>query len=480
MPISTRSCLVFAMAVVCGLGHATEDLPRSGDSAGEGQTEPIEAEHGRDGERAAEGKGEPGEGQDVVEGEVTESEVYVSSVDGDNTNDGTMSSPWRTIAYAQRRIAATPLKPITVNLAPGEYNEQVFMPKHTRLVGTKENDPSGVVIRPPLEALEELNYAVLAEEDTELRNLSIRLDVDSPPDVVLLRINDVNMTVRDVFMSGGDVAGSVGVSILREGSSDSLVTHSRIERVDFGVRAIETNANITQNAFRNIRFDGVFVRDPSPEADGGTLLLGVATRVDTGHNTFVNVEEKLVRNLGVNEVKAEMNDWGICCYEEILGKMDGKVDFVPYGPHYHFSASLVCVLVDENESPINTATVHITPAVSSPVTANVDGVYVFPALQEGTYTVSATAPDYASAERTVTLIGGQDKTIKLVLKRTDGAEGESSTGEAEQSPGEGESNEPAGCFASESKRAGLPAAPDLFVAALSLLALAWAAARRPS
>ncbi len=114
-----------------------------GDSGDEGEGEPVE--------------GEASEGQGHDEGEVTRENVHVSSADGDNGNDGSASHPWRSIAYAHERIAATSFKPITVNLAPGEYNEQVFMPKHTRLAGTKENDPSGVIIRPPVEALDVRN-----------------------------------------------------------------------------------------------------------------------------------------------------------------------------------------------------------------------------------------------------------------------------------------------------------------------------------
>ncbi len=458
-----------------GEGPTDGEPSGEGDPGSEGQVGPVEAESGPEGEGEP-GEGEPSEGDGPAsegEGLVTRDDVYVSSADGDNGNDGTISRPWRTIAYAIRQIQATSFKPITINLAPGEeYTEQVFLPKHTRLVGTKENDPSGVVIRPPVDALDKQNYAVIAEENTELKNLSIRLDVDSPPDVVLLRINDVNMTVRNVFMSGGDVAGSVGVSILKEGSSDSLVTHSWIERVDFGVRAVETNANITQNAFRNIRFDGVFIRPPDKsarKADDGTLRLGDAEDADTGYNTFENVEEKLVRNQDLNEAKAEANDWGVYRYEDIEAKMGGEVDFVPFLKEGILSASLACILVDKNEAPVDTATVQITPVAMSPVTQNTDGVYLFPALSEGAYTLKATAPGYADASQTVNLGGAEVKTITMVLEGT-GGEGEA--------PEEGESTQPAGCFASKNARAGLPTAPDLFVAALSLLVLAWAGARR--
>jgi hypothetical protein len=63
-------------------------------------------------------------------------------------------------------------------------------------------------------------------------------------------------------------------------------------------------------------------------------------------------------------------------------------------------------LIDESEQPIEDGEVFVTP-IGFDIDDNTDGIYAIPGLPDGTYTVTASAPNFDSAQRVIQLSGGE-------------------------------------------------------------------------
>ncbi len=90
------------------------------------------------------------------------------------------------------------------------------------------------------------------------------------------------------------------------------------------------------------------------------------------------------------------------------------------------SGSILCTVWDANSptrDPVLTATALLQP-FGLRVSEGIDGVYAFIALPSGAYTVTLTAPGYASVSRTANLSVGQTANLSFPLQApTEGGEG---------------------------------------------------------
>ena len=81
-------------------------------------------------------------------------------------------------------------------------------------------------------------------------------------------------------------------------------------------------------------------------------------------------------------------------------------------------ASIGGLVVDSlTGAPIPNATVVLSPG-GLRTTTDVTGAFTFPAVDPGTYTVSASAPTYATATQNVTVAGGQKASVTIKLSHS--------------------------------------------------------------
>jgi len=95
--------------------------------------------------------------------------------------------------------------------------------------------------------------------------------------------------------------------------------------------------------------------------------------------------------------------------------------------------------------------VQIIPSAYAEVTLNSNGVYTFPAISSGTYTLNVSAPDFVSASKVVLLADGELASVIVPLSKTE--------------------TPPQGCCRNENPAKLSGSAGDLLLGVLSLLAL---------
>ncbi len=265
-------------------------------------------------------------------------EVYVGGVLGsDTTGDGAAGNPWQTIDYALSQVEGTASFGVTIHLAGGVYEEQVQMNPWENLVGAAGDDPAATEIR------FEGDYVIKAAQGASLADLTI-VNTQVIGDVVLLdsQRTALNM-VSKVFFDGSYNASSWGLVITETGAAEPQILDCTFYNLGGGILAINTGAVIGQNTFDLIRFDAI-VRptqkiawqlgldfSTSKEGEERVPVLGDATGLKGGFNTFRNISGYSVNNWSPVEIKAENNYWGT---DDPVGNSAelffGKVDFEPY------------------------------------------------------------------------------------------------------------------------------------------------------
>lgn len=392
--------------------------------------------------------------------------VYVSANNGSNaTGDGSEDNPWRTIGFAMTQVApcASEERRITIQLSPGDYEEMVTLREDVVIAGADPEDPSATRINPKTDpargGLSADDSVVLATDgisgNNGLRNLTIELESGAPQGIALLKVLGVSVRVRNVVFNGMNRPGSIAADISSPGSSTSIFENCVFTRVENGVFAVNTAANVTRSRFEDIQGTAVFVRPPDgvSEEDALNPLLGDQDNVQgTGLNTFVmdtiNGGSGLIIDTGVtsadsnaNALLAHSNNWeGAPTREAIVARVSANVqiDSRIGGGGVLTTTLVVEVVSDATNEPVENATVSVANVGEE--TVNVDGVYVFPGLQGGEYQVSATAigfeegRDVVSASDTIEsltlalelLMGGPDSSddiAQFLLERFSVADG---------------------------------------------------------
>jgi len=350
------------------------------------------------------------------------SERFVDAANGsDATGNGSTGAPWASIGFALRQVVddATEEDPIRLRISEGIYQERVEMEPNVILLGRDPNNQATTIIRPTPNQLASSNVAVEGAENTVVQDLSIELPLAAPNGATVVRANDVKMVLQNLVIDGRNVAASVGVSLINTGSSDSVMVRCTVRNLDQGVRSLESRANVTRNLFENIRFDAVFVSDPSKGMSTETPVLGDNTAMaQTGLNRFENIDDKFVRGIFSEPTMAELNDWeGLQSIPAIADKLSGDVEIEPIlGLSDLAQTILVDVRDGASQAPIENATVGINPIVLANVSENVMGIYTFMGVSPpGEYTIRVSAPDYATKTASVLVDGLETKTVVIQL-----------------------------------------------------------------
>jgi len=324
-------------------------------------------------------------------------DIYVAPDGDDAEGDGSQANPVATIARAMELAAphATAENFVTIHLAPNAtYAEAVVFVPHVGLRGMEPDSRENTRILPPAEALQ--GAAVVAAESTDLRNVTIELPPDAPEGTVLVQIAGVRMVLQRAALDGGGAPGAIGIDASGPGSSESLVSHSIIERVHIGLRTEDSGLNVTRNAFRDVALHAVIVQAPEWKSSGevpATPLLGDFARMEeTGVNTFRNIGGLFVQNQTDVEVQAQVNNWGPTEEEEVAARMEGSVNFEPILKGPVLGSSIFVTVVDaETGAAINNATVSLEPPSLPPLSAGTNGLYAFTPVSDGSYTINVAA-----------------------------------------------------------------------------------------
>ena len=365
---------------------------------------------------------EPGDGPPVL---------FVKKGAGEGT--GTEEDPFTSIARAMAEAAtyATDDYVVTVQLSAETYTEAVAFAPHVALRGADPSDRGATVIEPALAQVQANgDRAILAAENTVLANLTVVLQLTDVSDFRLLSIDGVKMSVFNVAFDGSNLQGTVGISIINLGSSATVVQDCLIRQCEYGVRALETGARITRTRFETIQEDALFVQRPSDdkgeEADVVPNMGDSSDLEETGQNSFDadSIGGAFINNLNESAtIVAEGNEWGFDEFGQINPRMagPGKVDFLPFrlSSNAGILTFTLAVLLKDGETslPILTGTVSVVGTPPRSVSDNDDGVYVFPALPQGDYTVNGAMAGFQTASESVTDPGFIEE-LEISLTRT--------------------------------------------------------------
>jgi hypothetical protein len=359
----------------------------------------------------------------IVVRHVPNADVFVSPAGNDDNLEGTSSVPWRTITFAVDLVAsfATADHPITVNLLPGTYTEQVILAPYVHIKGADPLDPAQTVI----EFFDNGNaqdpnrfVVVVGAEGSELRDLVVTL----PPDKIgsnatLLRIENVSMTVDNVVMDGKAGPNSTSVAVLGALSTASIIRNSVVQNVNIGISINNSGVKIARNLFETIDSDAVIIE--LPDVNGSDLpltpLLGTADDLSSGLNRFRAIGGKYVRSQSPSVTFAQNNDWGVYTAEEIeaqLATTSGPIAAsINYDPWIGKALIPGCVVVDMWDSVSH---VRIPDSKSPSVSLRdiggepelrdtISQLWIFTGLPLGVYTAVGNATDYVTSSSTKTL-----------------------------------------------------------------------------
>ena len=123
-----------------------------------------------------------------------------------------------------------------------------------------------------------------------------------------------------------------------------------------------------------------------------------------------------------------------------------------------------------SQSPITNATIHLSPSGLADITRGQKGIYAYPAIPDGTYTVTASAPGFESNSVGVYVRSGQLESVVIPLAAT-GGEGEGEGASEGEGEGEGEGQKNSGCSCGPDEAGPLFAPGDVALAALLIGAL---------
>ncbi len=339
-------------------------------------------------------------------------DVYVDVEGGnDATGTGTSGNPWASIGKAMAAVSSySPLKPVTIHLKAGIYNEPVVFAQNVTLIGADAAAPEATVIQ-HFDIGDAEHIVVTAARDTRLQDCTLTFPGAHAAEVVLLRINGVVMEVSNVVFDGRFNQSATGILVFGENSSNSVIRDSVLMRMRDGIWAVDSGINVTRNVFDQITNDAVFVLLPeSKQGEAGlTPLLGSTGAVDSsGFNQFGEIEGLFIRNANPAQTVAEFNDWGLYSDADIKAKTLGDVDYDPWINSLLPGTTIVQVV----ETPSgNTIPPSANPAVTlepGNIAATYDessGLF-WAVVNDGTYTVSATADGYLQGTETVTIASG--------------------------------------------------------------------------
>ncbi len=331
--------------------------------------------------------------------------VFIVSVltGSDGTGDGTRNRPWETInfAIAQAAIAASAAEPARVIVLGGVYQEDVTMAANVNVSGEPLVAPGGT-LQPVLQG------TIVGADNADLASLTVE---GITGDELLLDLSGggagLNTTISNVNLRGG------GTGIASNGlrGSETVIEGCRLSDLKVGLDIGGAIPVLRRSIFGDIsapegeEVAGVIVRETTLDVPTDATL-GDVTDPAVGFNQFnINtIAGPAVINERVTLLKVEGNDWKSNDAGTIGDSLEGPTDFEPFlgAGASVLAGSLFCTVIDgTTQERITDATISLLPTAFAPVTDNLDGVYAFPALSDGTYQVITNVEGFDSDTKTI-------------------------------------------------------------------------------
>ena len=328
---------------------------------------------------------------------------YISAVYGsDDPDNGTEADPWLTISYALGQVSPTVNSPVTLLALEGTYVETVVLKPGIHLVGEDADKTK-------------INGFVVGAEQCVLRDLGIIEPNAGTGNGALLRMNSVAMRLRDVTLLGNTTSMSKGIMAQGPNPAASIITDCLFDRLQSGIEVYGGIPAIRRCLFTNISGNAIVLHAVAgKDGDGGSL--GDTTDANSGWNAFRNIDGYVIVNDRPEPLKMENNSWpgpdGTDTDDPLVieSKISGGSGGVDYDPPLAkgssiVPASIICTVWDkESLAPITNGAVQL--GTFAPVTENTDGVYTFVCVPGGTYNVTASATNYDSKSKSVTVSEG--------------------------------------------------------------------------
>lgn len=355
--------------------------------------------------------------------------------DGDNaTGDGSLEMPWATIAFALTQVTGSTEVPARVVVLCGVHEGDLTLTPFVTIEGAPEGDV-------------QILGTIQGAQGASLRNVLVM----NPDPGELLSISDATMTVREVTFVATTGLTATGIRV--ENGGATVIDNCIFDGLAVGIEITGALPFVRRCMFDGCTEAGILVHGLPEKARAKSL--GDQTDARTGWNTFRNSENFNVVNEGNESLTLEFNDWGTTDTNAIDAAISGDADFEPFlavGQGI-LAASLFCTVLDAaTQVRIDNATVSLAPGSYVPVTENVEGVYPFPALPGGSYTVAAQADGYDNRTVQVTLADAELLSLTITLGEEDNPE------------------PPAGCACDEGTK-GSPRAGDFLPAMAAMLGM---------
>jgi len=355
-------------------------------------------------------------------------DLYVSALEGsDELGNGSDSSPWATIGFAMGIVGdgATQEHPITIHVEEGTYDEPVVFAPNVSIVGAGQD----LTTIQYYESFDPEHIVVTAAENTGIEHCTVTVPGYPGDNFTLIRIDDVAMTVENCILNGQLVPGSIGVFVSGWNSSMSAILNNNVERLEYGVYAVDTEANIGQNNYTSITGVGLFVSEPVGKSNGQALvpIFGSAdTLGSAGLNCFRDfLGTWYIQNASQTPVKAQYNDWGAYDLEEISDKMAGLVEFEPFiGIESADTSGVIVAVLDMVTEQLVSASRQPTALLDElSLAGTVDpntGLLVIQDVPSGTWTITAGASGYMSESTDIEVAENQTTAAILYVESYSG------------------------------------------------------------
>lgn len=360
---------------------------------------------------------------------------YVSTLGNDN-NPGTLNSPRATIAITLANISTninTKQNKQSIVLFPGDYYENVELSENVILIGiTAHGENNRAVIHGNIKGA---NNAKIFNIDVKPRAVSTVLipakaSIENPS--ILLNCGNTAMHIRDVRFIG--TGSETGIYVEGGNPYNTIIERCLFQDLSISILIADSIPIIRKCVFKSTLTTksntqvGIYIEDNSGSSNPSNSL-GDINNPNTGWNTFNLSGGKAIVSERTDEIKAHNNDWGTEDSGEISNQVQGNLDTQYYlgTGKAMIASSLACAVWNaNNREPVLNATVTLSPPIYPPLTQNTEGVYTFPSIPSGTYTVTITAPNFDMRQIVTNVPEGELKSESIALKPTATLEGEGS------------------------------------------------------
>lgn len=347
---------------------------------------------------------------------------FVSPEGNDASGDGSRSAPWQTIRAAVDALEKlyphnTANDKINLVLAAGEYETDVQLFPGLGIAGASR--PESVVV---------------GRIDLEAGSLLYNLTVREPkvakgelPSARLVRMDAGPVTVRGVDFLGDTPHAATGIRVEGDEQTINFIIDCSFIDLREGIDVRGSLPRVTRCVFDKIKENGIVFRQRVTPGASDANSFGDVSDPYSGFNVFKEVGGFAAFNERGETIRMQNNDWGISDPELIPRLVSGNAVVPPIlAPAGSVLAGSMFATVWDARSRARITNARLSLQVSAfaDVRENLDGVYAYPALSDGRYTITATSPGYAQKAQVVDIDGGQIVSALFALQPVTTGEGE--------------------------------------------------------